>query len=271
MILDISTRLAASEVVPNAGAAPGGLGAFSVASGGLDFQGLTGSGLRTHIDIGAGQRLQMSVLVNTTVTSATFLATLELQLVSIPLNATLLTNAAGSGKTLAITGVAASVSADTLTIANHGLPLGTPIHFTSIVTTTGIAANTIYFVVPTADPNTFKVATTLANALAGIAVDLLTGDGTVTVNFIPTIHATTGLQPLPVYTAGRTIIAPLMPLAAAIDTSASAGQIATAAQRLGYLRYVPSATITAGAFTVDVVQDSPDAVGLKHYPSRMPV
>ena len=103
MYTDNGLRLATAEVTPNAGASPGGLGAASVTLG-LDLSGLT-QNLRAANDPGGGQRLQLSVNVTTTVTSATFASTLELQLVSIPIVATLLTNATTSGKTLTITGL----------------------------------------------------------------------------------------------------------------------------------------------------------------------
>ena len=62
---------------------------------------------------------------------------------------------------------------DTVTKAAHGLVNGTVVSFSSILTTTGITANTNYYVV-NATTNTFQLATTAG----GSAIDLTGADGT---------------------------------------------------------------------------------------------
>jgi hypothetical protein len=65
------------------------------------------------------------------------------------------------------------VTPNTVTYNNHGLRAGDEIIFKTVTTTTGISANTKYYVVnPTT--NTFQVALTVG----GAAIDLLTADGT---------------------------------------------------------------------------------------------
>lgn len=301
MYTDNGLRLATAEVTPNGGASPGGLGAASVTLG-LDLSGTT-QNLRTFLDPGDGKQLGLNINVTTGVTCGTFGATLELQLVSIPIVATLLSNATTSGKTLTITGVVTDSTADTFTINGHGLPLGTPFFITALATTTGISNSTLYYAVPTT-ANAFKAATSLANAVAGTTIDLLTGNGTATVNFIPTIHATTGSLPIwnagvptnqgPLSVAGARVFAPMLPmsfltggqylptgqtltqpLGSTPVTTAATGIVggggpATVANRYFYLRYLPSATITAGAFTIDIVENA--GIGaLKAYPSGMTI
>lgn len=56
-------------------------------------------------------------------------------------------------------------SGDIVTLANHGLPNGTAVYFSSIASTTGITTNTTYYVV-TALTNTFQLASSIGgNAL----------------------------------------------------------------------------------------------------------
>ena len=60
---------------------------------------------------------------------------------------------------------------DVITSASHGLKLGMVYRFTtSGALPTGISAGTDYFIIPLTD-DTFQIATTLANAVAGTAVD----------------------------------------------------------------------------------------------------
>ncbi len=64
-----------------------------------------------------------------------------------------------------------NAAVDTITRASHGLTLGQKIRFTGTGTTpTGISKNTDYFVTEITT-NTFKVATTYANALAATSID----------------------------------------------------------------------------------------------------
>lgn len=66
---------------------------------------------------------------------------------------------------------------DTVTKAAHGLPAGTPIAFATIVTTTGISTNTVYYVInPLTD--TFQVAATVGGSALPLTSN---GSGTYTV------------------------------------------------------------------------------------------
>jgi hypothetical protein len=295
MITDNGLRLATAEVTPNGGAAPGGLGAASVTLA-LDPSGVGAQIRRAFADIGSGRKIGLNINITTGFTCATFGATLELQLVSIPILASALTNAATSGKLLSLAAVLTAAT-DTVStgasgsLVGHGLPTGTPVFLTSLATTTGVANNTIYYVIANG-LDTFQLATSLANALAGTAIDLLTGDGTAVVNFIPTVHASTGALPLynagvPAaqgpWRAGARMFIPLRSLSTLTPKSVltgsgfsqplgggpTAGLIAANAQHYYYLRYVPSATMTAGAVTVDLVLDADNA--LQYTPSAYEV
>lgn len=276
MYTDIGLRLATAESVPNSG--QGGIGADSLALG-LDLSSVT-SALRNYNDVGAGHRLQMALNVTTGFECDTFNSRMEFQLISLPIAATSLTAGIALAKTLAVT----SLAGDTITVASHGLPLGTPIFLTDIVTSTGIQPSVIYYVIPVT-ANTFKVALNLFDAIAGTEIDILTGNGTATVNFIPTVHASTGSLPMfddsdPTYAGplgiGERLVVPLRPLAsmspkqslpagqaltqplgaAGVAAATGTGVIAATAQRFFYLHYVPSAAILAGAVTVDLVVDA---------------
>ena len=63
-------------------------------------------------------------------------------------------------------------AADTITITGHGIPDGTPVSLATLVTSTGIAVNTIYYVRDSA-ANTLK----LALAAGGAAIDITGSDG----------------------------------------------------------------------------------------------
>lgn len=81
-----------------------------------------------------------------------------------------------------------SAAADTITEAAHGLTTGLKGQFTTTTTLpAGLSLATDYFIV-VVDANTYKVATSLANALAGTVVNI-TDDGTGTHTFTPTALA----------------------------------------------------------------------------------
>lgn len=81
-----------------------------------------------------------------------------------------------------------SVANDTFTKTAHGLLTGLKGQFTtSSALPTGISAATDYFII-VVDDNTFKVATTYNNAVAGTAVNI-TGAGTGNQTFTPTALA----------------------------------------------------------------------------------
>lgn len=77
---------------------------------------------------------------------------------------------------------------NTLSIPSHGLPSGLKGQVsTSVTLPTGLSAATDYFVI-VVDASTIKLATSLANALAGTAIDL-TGEGAGQHTFTPTALA----------------------------------------------------------------------------------
>lgn len=76
----------------------------------------------------------------------------------------------------ALTGVTGANSGDIMTKTAHGLQTGDPVTFVSGTTFTGLTAGTRYFAIR-ATADTFQVATTLANAIAGTEVTL-SADGT---------------------------------------------------------------------------------------------
>lgn len=301
MYTDNGLRLATAEDVStiNGGTAPLGIGAASAT---LDLDPYNdavdpGAALlspvtparRNHGDIGGGRRPGLAINVDASFSASTWITTLEIQLVSIPVSASLLTNAATAGKLVQTTGVALTDASDDATITGHNLPLGTPFYITALATTGGVSNNTLYYAVPTA-ANTFKFATSLENALAGTTVTLSGGNGTCTVNWIPTIHATTGqIQLFTVGSptqqnrlqAGQRLMVPLMttpgpspklevPTGQTIAQPRGAGPalglLTAHPQRYFHLRYLATGgNIAAGAVTVDLVADIDDA--MKYYAS----
>jgi len=291
MIADNALRLADAEVTPNNGNATGtvgSLGAASVALG-LDEIGLT-TQLRSFRDVGAGETMSLAFNVDTAFTCGTFNAALQIQLVSLPIVATALANAAGTGKQLRLSGIPTDIAdadpklADTFTLAGHELPFGAPVFLDSIVTTTGLTQLTIYYVIPTT-ADQFQVAASLADALANPAVpiDMTGGDGTAGINFIPTVHASTGSLQLfdvgvPTHQGplrlGSRFNVPLRSMASlttkgrstdgqvrqTVGAGPTSGLIAANAQRFYYLNYIPSATIVTGAITCDLVMTPGNAL-----------
>jgi hypothetical protein len=82
-----------------------------------------------------------------------------------------------------------NVGADTITIASHGLPLGLKGQLTTTgVLPGGLSGATDYFVI-VVNANTIKLATSLANAQAGTAVDITSAAGGGTHTFTPTALA----------------------------------------------------------------------------------
>lgn len=290
MITDNGLRLATNEVVPNSGTAlTGGAIGSGSATLALDASGLTQT-LRNFNDIGGGQRLAMAFNVVTAYTTDTFGGTIEIRLISMPIAATVLDSVTGGyrlRKSLAVL----TDADDTVTIANHAIPLGTPVHISSVVTTTGLASQ-IYYAIPV-DANKFRLATSLANALAGTYVVMGGGDGTCTVIFIPTVHGSTGT--LPMYDigtpsnqgplrAGTRYVVPLrniitqpfgnrLAAAQTLKTTVPAGPISgligANAQRFYYLHYNWSNDMLSGAMTCDIVIDSGD--GVQYSPTGMEV
>lgn len=310
MIIDNATIFATTEPLPN-GAVAGGSGApISVFCGNV-----TGAAAATPITIDLAQsgnplgigydeigssHFELGVQVTTSFTTTSLLATVEFQLVSSPINPALLTSATTSGKLLSLASVVTNSTNDTFTINNHGLALGTPFYLSALATTTGLTTNTVlYYAVPT-DANNFKAATSLANAQAGTVVDMLTGNGTATVVFMPVIHATTGAIPTVFLKAGARFIGttmrqthssfgkftasyangPVLPLGAmTIPSTLTGGGIGSPANAISMRapgRYLALVTVLAGAnsdttgrFSVQAAKNQ--ANGLAFYPTGLDV
>ncbi|WP_055525316.1 SU10 major capsid protein [Streptomyces graminilatus] len=84
------------------------------------------------------------------------------------------TNVTNAGSALG--SAAGAISTDAFTLAAHGLVAGDQVTLDTIVSLTGISADTVYYVV-TATTNTFKLAATKG----GAAIDLTGADGTANV------------------------------------------------------------------------------------------
>ena len=288
MITDNGLRLATAETP--AGDGVGGIGDDS-ATLALDLSGIT-QVIRNFNEIGAGEPVSLAFNVDASFDCATVGATIEFQLISLPILATLLEPvASGDGYQLFVDDAPTVIADDTVTIANHGLPLGTPIHITNQTTSTGLTDGRVYFAIPTT-ANEFQLGSNLTNALAGIPVDLLTLDGSVDVNFIPTIHASSGA--LPIYTTGDpSVMGPLdigsrfhvpvrplatitgdhrlpggqtlqVPIGSGPPLTGASRKIAANTQRYYYLHYKASHTVTAGSITCDIVTCGADAL---NYPA----
>lgn len=280
MYTDLNLLLASSEVLPNGGAAPGGLNATAVTLA-LDVGGSNALGDVLISDL-ATSLLELAVNVTTAFTSGTDNASVEWRLVSLPIALSLLTNATTSGKrTHVAAAVTATGSPGTITIAGHGLAIGTPVYLSALATTTGPSINTVYYVIPLT-ANTFALATSFANALAGTGVAFATGAGTCTVEFIPYVHATTGPILRPFLAAGNRFVARVSPFSdgpnskTAVPTGQTARQAygvgptnAPTAQRYLALQCVPSATITAGAFSANLVANA--NTGRRYQPSALEI
>ena len=194
MIADFNLILATEEAVPNGGAVPGGLGGNSIT--GVSTTPYFIDMLRADNPLGDGiDQLPTSELeLNVTITTAFGIgpnAMAEFQLVSLPINPTKLTPATTSGRRTYFLGASTAASDDSVTIAAHGLPRGTPVYLSALATTTGPTTNTLYYAVPLS-ADKFGLATSLANAVAGEIVTM-TGNGTCTVEFFPYVHLTTGM------------------------------------------------------------------------------
>jgi len=292
MITDDGLRLATAEALnlQNAGdaspaASIGGVIGDDSATLALDEDGLTPA-LRIARDIGAGQRLDLAIQCTVSpITAGGHDSTMEIQLISMPILASVLDAGTTEGQLHSIAGVATDVTGgvaeDVMTdpgLVAHGLATGTPVFLSALATTTVLAVDRIYYVI-VVDADTISVATTLANAVAGTQVEFGVGDGTCTLNFLPTVHASTGTIRLfdEIGTSvhggqlvlGSSIIVPVRPITVRTDTmhAAPTGQtlrraygvgpnaleVGATPQRFYYLNYKTSVDITAGAFTVDLV------------------
>lgn len=280
MYQDTQLRLATAEVVPNAGAAPGGIGPDLAAAPYLPHGGIEGF-LENAGDLAKASALAVSFDIDTAYESDTYGSTLEFQVVSLPIEASLLDAATGTGQSLSIASVTLTDSTDAATIVGHGLPLGAPVYLTALNLTTGVADNVTYWVIPI-DADNFQLAASQADALAGTELPLTT-NGTATVNFMPVVHASSGsigiygtegvlssvdhgfqikfnpLQSGPGKSVKPTIHAatPGTEDKQAFGSGPLPSVVAAAAHRHYYLRYVPAGgVVTAGAVTVDLIYDA---------------
>lgn len=195
MIADSNLILATNELVPHGGAAPGGLGGNTIT--GVPATPYSIDMLRADNPLGDGiDQLPTSELeLEVTITSSFSFggvgtnAMAEFQLVSMPIDPTKLQPATTSGRQTYLANAVTAASDDSVTIAGHGLPLGTPVYM-SAQASSGLSLNTLYFVVPLS-ADKFGLATSLANAVAGTILNLTTG--TCTVQFFPYVHMTTGM------------------------------------------------------------------------------
>jgi surface protein len=80
--------------------------------------------------------------------------------------------------------VVSDVSADTLTLASHGLANDTPVSFSELGTTTGVTAGVIYYVV-NATTDTFQIAL----IVGGAAIDLTGTGGNMTLRYASFVTA----------------------------------------------------------------------------------
>jgi hypothetical protein len=201
MIADLNLIMATAEAVPNAGAAPGGLGGNTITGGAPYFIDMlqADNPLGDGIDQVAVSKLELNVTITTSFPEGTIAGVTygphgmaEFQLVSLPINPLLLSNATTSGKL--ISGSFSSTVGTNLftTSAAHNMPLGTPVYISALGVTTGPVLNKLYYVIPLS-ATTFQIASTLANALAGTAVPLGGEDSSVVFQFFPMVHVTTGM------------------------------------------------------------------------------
>ena len=305
MLTDSAMRLATLESIPNGGASPGGLGGNSVTGVAatpyyIDTASTQALGMSLS-DLASCEDLEMSVSIGTGFTGLAP-GTLEFRLVSLPILPTSLTSATTSGKTVTITGLTAAFGTDLITTASGlNLPVAQPVYFTGTQgTTTGLIVNTVYYLVPIS-ATTYKIATTPANAILGAStagasgcIDIGVADITVAMVFIPFIHATTG----PILTAflqpGARFCARVQPFSISPNGKLALGGGQTVPQPIGSvygsgvgvgggvttniamvpgrylcLQVVPSATLSAGTYTVDLALNT--QAGLRHTQSGFEV
>ena len=277
MKIDTLLTLATEEVVAGAGA--GGIGEDSET---LAFDTGTSHDWGLGISDLGTSHLELVMDVTTSFTQAANV-TLELQLISLPIALSKLTDTgSGVGKQTAITGLTVADGDDQFDVVGHNLPLAAPFYLSAGTGGTGLANNTQYFAVPDG-ADTFKAATSFANALAGTTVDQLSAARTgVAVQFQPYVHATTGPIPAPFLQAGNRFVARVQPgFTGPLGKSVvPTGQ--TVKQRYGVgpgpvlspgrylaLRYVPSATMSTGAISANLALNA--GGNLRHYPTAKEV
>lgn len=211
-----SAGVLTGEALPNAGVAPGGINDVSETLA-IDL-GYDHSVAGISISDPGVSEVELAVTVTKDFTATEPVdgnAFYDFRLVSMPLPLAKLTDATTLGKltsaqvTSDFTG---GVVEDMFTLTAHGLLTGTPFYFSEIGTlTTAPVADKVYYVIRT-NADVFQIALTRADALAGTAVAGMAGtDDTITMEFFPFIHATTGPIPMAAMQAGARFVARLQP------------------------------------------------------------
>lgn len=139
------------------------------------------------------------------------------------------------------------------TVAAHGHDTGTPVVMTGADLPLGINANQVYFII-SVDANTFQLASTFANALAGTAVTFSdNGTGTQTLTVQPIVIGTSGAIPVPYLQVGTQIMVPLTnpPQLAGAGSAPTPFNLPT----YDYLfaKYVEAGAVTAGKWRVELI------------------
>ena len=292
MILDNGLILAGSysagvltgEALPNGGVAPGGINDVSETLA-LDAGATHSVGGVSIVDLGVSE-MELAITVTKDFTATEPVdgnAFYEFRLVSMPLPLAKLTDATTLGKltsTQVTSDFVGGVVDDMFTLTAHGLLTGTPFYFSEIgnLQTAPVADKTYYVIRTNAD--VFQIALTRADALAGTAVEGFAGsDDTITMEFYPYIHATTGPIPMAAMQAGAQFVARVQPYAIESTTDNSYGSGKGNGTYPGYTpvahRYLALQTVVAGgsgaagliAATLGVNAQS----GQRHFPTAYEV
>jgi len=190
MITDNGLILATEEVAPDGGAVAS-LGADSVALA-LDLGSTHDIAGIAISDLGSTE-MELEVQIDTSF-DITAEKSCSFELVSMPIALATLTSATTEGKHTHVTGLTVDKDDDLVDITGHDLPLATPVYFSAGSGGSGLAQNTVYYTTAHSnDGNSFQLASTYDNALAGTKVDQTTADWTGGVlEFLPYVHASTG-------------------------------------------------------------------------------
>lgn len=139
------------------------------------------------------------------------------------------------------------------TVAAHGHDTGTPVVFTGADLPNGINANQVYFII-SVDANTFQVATTFANALAGTAVTFSdNGTGTQTMTVQPIVLGTSGAIPVPYLQIGTQLMVPLTNPPQLAGGGAAPTPFNLPSYDYLFAKYVEGGTVTAGKWRVEFI------------------
>lgn len=238
------------------------ISATSYSANWIDLNITNGQGVTAYRDLARGGDLYALITIATA--AADTAGNLEFQIVNTPK-----TSEAG----MSTTGATLTIASDLVSWTAHGLPIGTPVRFSSISTTTGISANQIYYVAANSyGTDSFCVSSTLAEALkpsGGAVVNLATGNGTADVTALPTILGTTGPVGATLLTLGTQLRIRLNPSALhALVGTATNGQgsfLQFPQYRYLFARFVETGTITTVVPKVELMLTPQD--GQKYYPT----